>query len=268
MLEIVFGEASDLGKVRTNNEDATGCHIPVSKHEVRSRGYLFAVADGVGGADLGEVAAATAVQVVTREFAESQDGTLLRALMPRLVQSANAAVHDCRLQPEYRGTGMATTLVTCALRYNQAVVSHLGDSRCYLLRHGELRQITRDHSLANQRRMLGLLRSADSGDPTNRHALTKCLGPEMFVKPETNVFDLVPGDIVMLCTDGLHNALTEREAIGLLSQPGKDAETLARELVAFAVDKDGDDNTTAQVIRIESVESATTYRGREFPVSH
>ena len=94
MLDVQYGQASDPGKVRTNNEDAMGFFIPASRHEARSHGFLFAVADGVGGLDLGEVASATAVSVVTQEFEKAQEGTMLMGLMPRLVQHANAAVHD------------------------------------------------------------------------------------------------------------------------------------------------------------------------------
>ena len=143
MLDVQFGQASDFGKVRTNNEDAMGSFIPSSRQQGRSHGFLFVVADGVGGMDLGEVASATAVSVMTEEFAKAQSGSMLISLMPRLIEHANSAVHDRRLQPEYRGKNMATTLVACALRYDQAVVSHVGDSRCYLVRNGQARQVIR-----------------------------------------------------------------------------------------------------------------------------
>src|SRR5208337_673984 len=130
MLDIQFGQASDFGKVRTNNEDAMGSFIPSSRQQTQSHGYLFAVADGVGGMDLGEVASATALSTVIEGFSKAQAGTMLAGLLPRLIQHANAAVHDCTLAPEYRGKRMATTLVACAMRHDQAVVSHVGDSRC------------------------------------------------------------------------------------------------------------------------------------------
>ncbi|MFP5276041.1 MAG: PP2C family protein-serine/threonine phosphatase [Acidobacteriota bacterium] len=266
MLELVFGLASDPGKVRANNEDATGCFVPGSRHEARSRGYLFAVADGVGGSDRGEVAAATAIAVLTREFAECQEGTLLTALLPRLLQHANSAVHDCRLQPEYRGSGMATTLVACALRYNEAVVSHLGDSRCYLVRNGQLRHLTRDHKPAGWRR-LGLRTAGDGPEPATQHALTKCLGPELFVKPDTASTTLLAGDVLVLCTDGLHDEMPENEIVEIVSQKRKHADVVAEELVARAVARDGRDNTTAQVIQVRSVEVAASYRGRQYPAS-
>jgi hypothetical protein len=89
MLDVQFGQASDFGKVRTNNEDAMGSFIPASRQQA-AHGYLFAVADGVGGMDLGEVASATAVSVLTEEFAKAQAGAMLISLLPRLIQQANA----------------------------------------------------------------------------------------------------------------------------------------------------------------------------------
>src|SRR5450631_784159 len=103
MLDVVFGQASDFGKIRTNNEDAMGSFIPSSRQQARSHGYLFAVADGVGGMELGEVASATAISVLTEEFAKAQSGAMLISLLPRLIHFANAAVHDQTLAPQYRG---------------------------------------------------------------------------------------------------------------------------------------------------------------------
>jgi protein phosphatase len=264
MLDIQFGQATDPGKVRTINEDCMGSFIPASRQQARSLGYLFAVADGVGGTDLGEVASATAVKVITEEFAQAQEGTLLNGLIPRLVQHANAAVHDCRLQPQYRGKTMATTLVTCALRYDQAVISHVGDSRCYLVRDNQARLITDDHTMVNQQRKLGLISAEDIAQSTSRHVLIKSLGPEMFVAPDTNAITLQAGDTLVLCTDGLHDELPARELAAIVSQPGKDLKIIAQELVTRAVENDGNDNTTAQVIRIRSVEAVGMYRGRPY----
>ncbi len=264
MLDIQFGQASDPGKVRTNNEDSLGSFIPASRHQARALGYLFAVADGVGGTDLGEVASATAIKIITEEFAQAQEGTLLPGLLPRLVQHANSAVHDCRLEPQYRGKSMATTVVTCALRYDTAVVSHVGDSRCYLIRKGQLRQVTDDHTLVNQQRKLGLISAADIAETNSRHVLIKSLGPEMFVAPETSSVSLQPGDTLVLCTDGLHDEMPGRELTAIVSQPNKDLNDIAAELVARAVEIDGNDNTTAQVIRIRSVEQVGMYRGRPY----
>lgn len=264
MLDVVFGQASDPGKVRTNNEDALGSFLPKSRRETRALGFLFAVADGVGGLDFGEVASAKAVEVVTKEFAEAQGGSMLAGLLPRLVQHANAAVHDLRLEREYRGKAMATTLVTCALRYDQAVISHVGDSRCYLIRKGKVRQVTEDHTWVAQQRKLGLISKEDISSSDARHVLIRSLGPEMFVSPDTTSISIEPGDVLVLCTDGLHDELPENEMAAIVSQPQKDAEEIVRELVARAVELDGNDNTTAQVIRVRAVEQVGMYRGRPY----
>jgi serine/threonine protein phosphatase PrpC len=263
MLDLQFGQASDFGKVRSNNEDALGSFIPASRYQARSHGYLFVVADGVGGMDLGEVASSTAVDVLVKEFAEAQAGSMLPSLLPRLVQHANAAVHDCTLQPAYRGKSMATTLVACALRYDQATVSHVGDSRCYLVRNGRIRQLTQDHTLVNEQRKIGLISTADIASSDARHVLIRSLGPELFVSPDTSSVSLQPGDTLVLCTDGLHDELSEAEIAEIVSQK-KPAEELARQLVARAVEIDGNDNTTAQVIRVRGVEQVGMYRGRPY----
>lgn len=263
MLDLQFGQTSDFGKVRTNNEDAVGSFIPASRQLGRSHGYLFAVADGVGGMDLGEVASATAISVITEQFAKSQSGSMLISLLPRLIQQANSAVHDCTLSSSNGGKKMATTVVACALRYDQAVISHVGDSRCYLVRNGKARQVTQDHTLVNEQRKIGLITAAEIAQSDARHVLIRSLGPEMFVSPDTTAITIQPGDVLVLCTDGLHDEMGEDEIAAIASQK-KDAAQIARELVARAVEIDGGDNTTAQVIRVRSVEQVGLYRGRPY----
>jgi len=263
MLDVQFGEASDFGKVRTNNEDAMGSFVPSSRQQARSHGFLFAVADGVGGMDLGEVASATAISTMTEQFAKAQSGSMLISLLPRLVQQANTAVHDRRLDPEYRGKNMATTLVACALRYDQAVVSHVGDSRCYLVRNGQARQVTQDHTLVNEQRKMGLISEGEIPSSDSRHVLIRSIGPEMFVSPDTTALSVQPGDVLVLSTDGLHDEMRDGEIATIASQK-KDAAQIARELVARAVEIDGGDNTTAQVIRVRSVEQVGMYRSRPY----
>jgi PPM family protein phosphatase len=263
MLEVQSGYATDFGKVRTNNEDAVGSFIPVSRHQARSHGYLFAVADGVGGLDFGEIASATAISALTKGFAEAQADTMLNGLLPRLIQHANAAVHDCTLSREHRGKKMATTIVTCALRYDQAIVSHVGDSRCYLIRNGQARQVTQDHTLVNEQRKIGLITAEEIANSDARHVLLRSLGPEMFVSADTTCVSILAGDTLVLCTDGVHDELSEREMASIASQK-KTAEEIAREIVARAIEVDGNDNTTAQVIRVRSIEQVGMYRGRPY----
>jgi PPM family protein phosphatase len=263
MLDVQFGEASDFGKVRTNNEDSVGSFIPASRQQARTHGFLGVVADGVGGMDLGEVASATAISVITEEFAKAQSGAMLIGLLPRLIQRANSAVHDNSHSPEHRGRKMATTVVACALRYDQAIVSHVGDSRCYLIRNGTARQVTQDHTLVNEQRKVGLISTEEIATSDARHVLIRSLGPEMFVAPDTSALALLPGDVLVLCTDGLHDEMSEAEIATIASQK-KDAGQIARELVARAVEIDGGDNTTAMVMRVRSVEQVGMYRGRPY----
>jgi serine/threonine protein phosphatase PrpC len=158
---------------------------------------------------------------------------------------------------------MATTLVACAMRHDQAIVSHVGDSRCYLIRNGQARQITQDHTLVNEQRKMGLISAAEIAESESRHVLIKSLGPEMFVSPDTSTVTLQAGDVLVLCTDGVHDEMNDRTIASIVSQD-KDIEEVARELVARAVEIDGGDNTTAQVIRVRSVEQVAMYRGRPY----
>jgi protein phosphatase len=263
MLEVQFGQASDPGKVRKNNEDSMGSFIPSSRQQARSHGYLFAVADGVGGMELGEVASATAISVLTEEFAKAQSGAMLISLLPRLIHFANAAVHDQTLAPQFRGKKMATTMVACAMRHDQAIVSHVGDSRCYLVRNGKAKQITQDHTWVNEQKKLGLISDSDIAGSDARHVLIRSLGPEMFVSPDTTALTLQPGDLLVLCTDGLHDEMSSAMIAEIVSQQ-KSIDEIARELVGRAVEIDGNDNTTAQVIRVRSVEQVGMYRGRPY----
>ena len=263
MLDVVFSQASDPGKLRTNNEDSVGSFIPNSLHQARSHGYLFAVADGVGGLDLGEVASSTAISVLTSEFESAPGGAMLISLLPRLLQYANAAVHDRTLAPEYRGRKMATTIVACALRHDQAVVSHVGDSRCYLVRKGMARQITQDHTWVNEQLRQGLISEHEIAGSETRHVLIRSLGPERFVSPDTTALTVQSGDVLVLCSDGVHDEMPEGIIAAIVSQ-SKPVDEIAHELVARAVEHDGNDNTSAVVVKIRSVEQVGMYRGRPY----
>jgi protein phosphatase len=222
---------------------------------------MFAVADGVGGRDLGEVASAKAVQIMTEGFAQASEGTSLASHLPRLIQHANAAVHDEGLQADRRGRHMATTIVSCALRHDQAILAHVGDSRCYQIRDGNANLLTRDHTWVTEQRKLGLITATEAEQSEKRHVLTRSLGPELFVTVETGSVSLKPGDVLVLCTDGLYGAMYSEDIARIASQ-NKDAEKIAQELVSYAVEVDGSDNATAQVIQVRSTEPMGMYRGR------
>jgi len=263
MLDLVFGQATDAGKVRPHNEDAAGVFAPRSRQEARSKGWMFAVADGVGGRDLGEVASAKAVQVVTSGFADAPEATSLSSLLIRLIQHANAAIHDEGLSVTRRGRHMASTLVCCAFRHDQAVIAYVGDSRCYQVRDGKVQLLTRDHTIASEQRRLGLMTALQAQQSEARHVLTRSLGPELFVTVDTSTVWVRPRDVFVLCTDGLHGAM-EQEDIARIGSQSKAPDEIADELVRYAVEADGLDNATAQVIQIRATEAMGTYRGRQF----
>ncbi len=265
MLDIVFGQASDPGKLRANNEDAMGTFIPRSRQEARSHGWMFVVADGVGGMDLGDVASEKAVAVMAEGFGLAQGGTSLVSLLQRLIQHANAAVRDERLRSDRRGKRMATTVVSCALRYDQAVISHVGDSRCYHLRNGNAVAVTRDHTLVNEQRRLGLITEAEAIHSEIRHVLTRSLGPEESVTADTKTLSVKEGDILVLCSDGLYDGMYD-EDIARIAMQKKSEQAIAEELVKYAIEVDGSDNATAQVISVRSVEPMAMYRGRPYRI--
>ena len=258
MLEIDFAELSDPGRVRVGNEDYLGHVAPDTPEQARSHGWVFAVADGVGGQEKGEVASRTAIETVLEGFREASRGEPLSGLLEKLVRRANTRVLDAGMD-----SGMATTLVACALRHDRAVVAHVGDSRCYVVRQKAATLLTRDHTLANEHARLGLLSSDEAAEAETRHILSRSLGTELTVSVEVSDHQVFPGDVLLLCSDGLHGALSAEDIARVVNETA-DVELAARRLVALANENDGSDNVTAQVIRIQSVERVGMYRGRPY----
>jgi PPM family protein phosphatase len=258
MLEIDFAELSDVGRVRVGNEDYLGHVAPDTPEQARSHGWLFVVADGVGGQEKGEVASRTAVEAVLEGFREAARGTPLSGLLQSLVRRANTRVLDAGMN-----SGMATTLVACALRHDRAVIAHVGDSRCYLVRQKAATLLTRDHTVANEHARLGLLSADEVAEAETRHILSRSLGTELSVSAEVNDHQVFPGDVLLLCSDGLHGALSAEDIARVVNETA-DVELAARRLVALANEKDGSDNVTAQVVRIQNVERVGMYRGRPY----
>lgn len=266
MLDLEFGELSDQGSVRKGNEDYLGHVVPVNPEQARTHGWLFALADGVGGQVLGEVASRAAVEALLAGFRSVPADEPLSALLPRLVQEANHRVLEASTVGGREGTGMATTLVACALRFDTAVIAHVGDSRCYLVRDNQATALTRDHTLVNEQIRLGLLSDREAADAPGRHILSRSLGSGLFVNVETDVRALVSGDMLVLCSDGLHGSVTPSD-IATVVRRYPDLNAAARELIALANQRDGSDNISVQLIRILDVEHVGMYRGRPYKLS-
>jgi protein phosphatase len=131
------------------------------------------------------------------------------------------------------------------------------------VRNGQPKQITQDHTWVNQQRKLGIISASEVAESESRHVLIRSLGPEMFVSPDTSTITLQVGDVLVLSSDGVHDEMSEKAIAAIVSQ-NKDVDEIARELVARAVEIDGGDNTTAQVIRVRGVEQVGMYRGRPY----
>lgn len=265
MLEIEFAQLSDPGRVRQGNEDYLGYAVPATPAQARACGWLFALADGVGGQEGGEVAARVAVETLIEGFRSASAQDPRQALLSRLVQAANARVFETGQNAGQGGGTMATTIVACALRFDRATVAHVGDSRCYLIRSARAAALTRDHTVANEQVRLGLLSAQKAAEVHTRHLLTRSLGHELFAAVETSEHQLHRGDVLLLCSDGLHGPISPAELANIVSH-SPDLETTAKELVGIAKQRDGSDNISIQLIRVQSVERVGMYRGRAYKI--
>jgi protein phosphatase len=231
------GAATDVGRVRTNNED-----------QLLVADNLFAVADGMGGHAAGEVASQIAVETLRAAFGDNRtaDG------LADAVRQANRAVWQrATEQPELRGMG--TTVTAAALVEEDGedllAIANVGDSRSYLLRDGELDQITDDHSLPEEMVRRGELSAEDAAIHPQRHILTRVLGMDAEVEPDC--FRIIPyrGDRVLLASDGLTNEMTNDQIASVLRRIA-DPEEAAKELVRQAKANGGADNITVVVIDV------------------
>ena len=262
-LQVEFALVSDTGRVRDHNEDCAGNSAPDTVDRTRTHGWLFAVADGVGGHDLGEVASRIAIDTLLAGFPEAVAGEPHSSVLQRLVQAANIQIYETGRSTGPGGTPMATTIVACALRHDRAVLAHVGDSRCYLVRQGRASQLTRDHTVVNEQVRLGILSSREAARSASRHVLSRSLGTDLFVGVETSDHQIYAGDVLLLCSDGLYDSL-EATDIAACLQPDIPVDGAAERLVALANERDGGDNITVQLIRVRSVERVGMYRGRPY----
>jgi protein phosphatase len=262
-MDVEFAQISDLGKVRQGNEDYLGYVLPATPEEARARGWLFALADGVGGHEHGEIASRTAIESLLAGFRESKPGEPHTTLLARLIQTANAHVLDAGHAMGTGGTSMATTIVACALRYDRATVAHVGDSRCYLIRRGQPVLLTRDHTVTGEHLRLGLISADEAAESENRHMLSRSLGSQLMANVEVSEHQVFVGDVLVLCSDGLHGSVRGSEMAALTSHGG-DLATAAKRLLDIANQRDGSDNISLHLIRVRSVERVGMYRGRPY----
>lgn len=253
-MRVQVGARTDLGRIRTNNEDAFKLVPELS---------LFILSDGMGGEAHGEVASGIAVETIAQHCLEaSKNGSLplygeaRQELAPptnRLissVQHANRQIYDsAQKHPAQRGMG--ATVVTIWLNEDRLSVAHVGDSRAYLLRAGELIQLTNDHSLVAEQLRRGIITREQAEHSEMQSVLIRALGIEPDVQVDADEQVLLEGDILLLCSDGLSRKVSDLEiASTLLSH--SDVQAAAEKLVDLANEYGGEDNISVVIVRAES----------------
>jgi serine/threonine protein phosphatase PrpC len=250
ILEIV--SRTDPGMVRAHNEDAVVADVAHG---------IVVLADGMGGYNAGEVASGMATTVIATEVAQAlasvnpqdTDPQTRRPRAERLLHDqilkANTSIYQAaQSQPQY--AGMGTTLVTCLFYDNRMTVAHLGDSRLYRMRDGALTQITRDHSLLQEQIDSGLITPEQAKTAQHRNLVTKALGIDPVVEPEIREYRTAPGDIYLLCSDGLCDMVSDDDISMALEALGANLELAAQQLVQMANDNGGRDNVSVILVRI------------------
>ena len=250
-MTLEYFSATDTGRARNNNEDSVA---------VDETSHLVVLADGMGGYNAGEVASGMATSFIKTELgrwlAEASDNasdTDVRRAMDICVDNANRAIFNAaNSNPQY--AGMGTTLVLAVFRGQRLLVGHVGDSRAYRLRAGLLQQITRDHSLLQEQIDAGLITPEQAAFSANKNLVTRAVGVEDTVLLETHLHSVQPGDVLLLCSDGLSDMLDDAGITQLLQMH----ETLAAAgtaLVEAANDAGGKDNISLILARCAAAAS-------------
>ena len=253
-MQIVSGGVSSVGRVRANNEDS---------FKIVEALNLFVLSDGMGGEAHGEVASALAVETVVKHCLETEADPAMTVFgdMPagwsektkRLssaVHLANKSIYDsAQAHPEQHGMG--ATLTAAWIDGSKLSIAHVGDSRAYLLRSGNLQQLTSDHSLVAEQVRRGILTPAEAERSEMQSVLLRALGAHLEIEVDAEEHTLFGRDVLVLCSDGLTRMVTEPEIAGTLQAEPDPAKAAAR-LVELANEQGGADNVTVLVVRAGS----------------
>jgi len=252
-LQIASGGATDVGMVRTNNEDS---------YQLVPALHLFVLADGMGGEAHGEVASSLAVETVVKHCLggqENPNAPLRGEAKPGLTERSRrlaSAVHlanqrvfaSAAEHSEQRGMG--ATMTAAWIDDMNLSIAHVGDSRVYLLRTGVLQQLTSDHSLVAEQVRRGILTASEAESSTMQNVLLRALGTQPEVEVDIEQVGLFPNDVLLLCSDGLTRMVTEPEIAGAL-QSEPDPQKAAEKLIKLANEGGGVDNVTAIVVSLK-----------------
>ena len=252
-MRITSGGVTDMGRVRTNNEDCYKIVEPLN---------LFVLSDGMGGEAHGEIASAMAVETVVKHCLDVETNPAARVIgrvdpnwsartkrLSTAVHLANKNIFKSAEENPDRH-GMGATLTAVWIDDAKLSIAHVGDSRAYLLRSGSLLQLTRDHSLVAEQVRRGILTAAEAEESEMQSVLLRALGAQAEIEVDAEEHTLFPRDILLLCSDGLTRVVTEPEIAGTL-QAETDAARASEKLVALANERGGPDNISVVTVRLE-----------------
>lgn len=233
---------SDIGLIRETNEDSYICDPP----------HLFIVADGMGGHVAGEIASKLAVSTVTGYIQEHVGKDNLEVVLKDAITQANTSIYQMALSKE-EFSGMGTTVTASYIDGETIYWGHVGDSRIYLLRNGKLHQITSDHSLVWELVQSGNITKDEAYVHPKRNMLTRAVGTSCLITVDTGSVRWKPGDVVLMCTDGLTNLVSEQDIGTLMQSKDCDFTSILGQLVTQAKEAGGFDNITAILLKNEDV---------------
>src|SRR5687768_2731128 len=229
-----------LNERRPLNEDAF-LHDPARN--------VFAVADGVGGAEAGEVASQTAIEVLDEAFRHQEDGADVEDLMELAIQRANASIHQMA-QEHAKFSMMATTIVALHLKNNVATFGHVGDSRLYRLTpDGVLHRETEDHSIVEEEVRAGRMTPEQAANHPSKNVISRALGAEPSVEVDMQTIDIEEGTSFLLCTDGITRHISDKELRDLIVS-GQSIDAVCEEMKRRCYERGAEDNLTAIIVQV------------------
>jgi protein phosphatase len=253
LAKLSWGLCSHPGDVRPSNEDFAGAYAPTIPDDAWDRGPLFVIADGMGGHAAGEVASRLAVETALDTWS-SGAAAAPAAAMRSVVRNANMAVFDAGRDGGRRGMG--TTLTALSIAGKEAIVGHVGDSRAYVVRHGQATQLTTDHSRVAELLRMRLITPEQAAHHPGRTMLTRSLGADMMIQVDLVKQPTAKGDVFVLCSDGLWDVLSRDDIAEVAASIGSDsvptAHEAARRLVQTAIKRGTADNASALVVHLTS----------------
>ena len=256
-MKLTFAELSSTGPVRHHNEDCTGFWQPERDEDRLVYGSIAAVADGVGGLSSGEIASRMAIDVAINTFKTAPRDGKPNQILEQIFKEANLDIYNFGLEAEQ--SRMATTLTACIFRNKEVSVGHVGDTRAYLVRNGQVKRLTSDHTYVEMQLKLGLISREDAMSSELRSVLTRTMGQNPIVQVDFAKAALNSRDCIILCSDGLHGSFMEHEIADVVTRMSpKDA---CDYFIQTAENRGADDNISVQVVRVEEVRQTAFYRG-------